>query len=242
MAAVWSARTAAAVRRGWRAGVVLASSLVLVSACGRPESPDALQALGGRTLPSPWLVTRSVETRGMASPDRVVVRFSRERIERIDESGAVEIVRLDEPFVLESESRAWVGKSSRLEMSADEGPSAPGSTGVSAKTTVTSLSYDPRIGVWRVSEKRPSGSREVIFEELTVEGDRAKAEALLAAASGSSNCVEAAECCANAGDGPLSFACKRLSSPSSCWNLVRAFQGEKIACGRPAPPLPSVLR
>lgn len=217
---------------------MLVYSLVVLSACGRPEGP---QALGGRTLPSPWLVTRSVETRGMA-PDRVVVRFSRERIERIDESGTVEIVRLDEPFVRDDESQAWVGKSSRLEMSADEGPSPPGSSGVSAKTTVTSLSYDPRIGIWRVSEKRPSGSREVIFEELTLDGDLAKAEALVAAASGPANCVEAAECCANAGDGPLLFACKRLSSPTSCWNLVRAFQGEKIACGSPAPPLPSVLR
>jgi hypothetical protein len=221
-------------KHGRGASVVLATSFVLAAACGNPEVPEAAF---GRTLPSPWLVTRSVETRGLASPDRVVVRFSRERIERIDESGAVEIVLLDEPFV--REGNGWVGKSSRLEMSAEEGePQA----GVSARTTTTQVAFDPRLGVWRVSEKRAAGSREVVFEELASADDRAKAEALLAAAKGPSACVEAAECCASAGDGPLAFACKRLSSPTVCWNLVRAFQGEKIACGKPAPALPSVLR
>lgn len=216
------------------AGVTLAFPLVLVAACGNPTVPEAAF---GRTLPTPWLVTRSVETRGAASPDRVVARFSRERIERIDESGAVEIVHLDEPFA--REGNGWVGKSSRLEMSAEEGDSQ---AGVSARTTTTSVAFDPRLGVWKVSEKRAAGSREVVFEELSRDDDRARAEALLAAATGPSACVEAAECCASAGDGPLSFACKRLSSPTVCWNLVRAFQGEKIACGRPAPALPSALR
>lgn len=216
------------------AGVMLAVVLVLAAGCGNPEVPEGGL---GRALPTPWLVTRSVETRGLASPDRVVVRFSRERIERIDESGAVEIVVLDEPFA--REGNGWVGKSSRLEMSAEEGdPQA----GVSARTTVTSLAFDPRLGLWKVSEKRAAGSREVVFEELSSDDDRAKAEALLAAATGPSACVEAAECCASAAEGPLSFACKRLSSPTVCWNLVRAFQGEKIACGKPAPALPSVLR